>query len=713
MICCLNPDCSNPQNPDHHQLCQTCHTPLVPLLRNRFRVLRVLSDEGGFGRTYISEDIDKLNELCVVKQLAPKFQGTWSQKKATQLFSEEARRLQELGEHPQIPTLIAYFQQDNCLYLVQQFIDGQNLFNELKSRRIYKDWDIQSILLDLLPIIKFVHQHGVIHRDIKPENIIRRKTDGRLTLIDFGSSKQLTAQVQRKNGTSIGSHGYSPIEQIRDGKAYPASDLFSLGATCFHLLTGISPFQLWMEYGYAWVENWQQYLRFPLSSDLSEIIDKLLQKEIDSRYQSADEVIRDLMKKHNHILPAAKHKIIKSPRKNSQPHSSKYTWVRNLIFIFGIVVSFALVESGYREFRKLKTNFSFSWSQPRNSPPTFATSEKNLSLVNTFSGHKSKVLSVVMSPNDKLIISAGDCEKSNNSLCHNIKLWDIITGKEIASLQGHSQNVNAVAITPNGKALVSASDDKTIKIWNLQTNQLIHTLKSHTDAIHSLAISSNGKILVSASDDKTIKVWNLITGKLIRTLIGHKYWVRSVDISPDGVTLASGSFDKTIKLWNLNQEAPILNLATSSQTVIAVAFSPNGKILASSSRDSVSADRRYRTIKLWNLQTLKEIRTLMVEDNSVNTIAFSPDGKILASAGRNISEEQIYHTIKLWNVATGEEILTLTGHSNAVTSLAFSADGKFLVSGGEDNLIKIWQIPVNDDKNFPRRVLVLDKNKFR
>ncbi|MFM8008481.1 MAG: protein kinase domain-containing protein, partial [Dolichospermum sp.] len=188
MICCLNPDCLNPQNPDDHQVCQSCQTPLVALLRNRFRVLRLLSNEGGFGRTYIAEDIDKLNELCVIKQLAPKFQDTWLHKKAIQLFSDEAQRLQQLGEHPQIPTLIAYFQQNNCLYLVQQFIDGQNLLDELKSRKVYKDWEIESILLDLLPVIKFVHQNGVIHRDIKPENIIRRQSDRRLTLIDFGSS---------------------------------------------------------------------------------------------------------------------------------------------------------------------------------------------------------------------------------------------------------------------------------------------------------------------------------------------------------------------------------------------------------------------------------------------------------------------------------------------------------------------------------------------
>ncbi len=678
MICCLNPDCSNPQNPDNYQVCQSCQTPLVALLRNRFRVIRLLSNEGGFGRTYIAEDIDKLNELCVIKQLAPKFQGTWSQKKAIQLFSEEAKRLQQLGEHPQIPTLIAYFQQNNCLYLVQQFIDGQNLLNELNSRKVYRDWDIQSILLDLLPIIKFVHQHGVIHRDIKPENIIRRQSDGRLILIDFGSSKKLTVRVQGKNGTSIGSHGYSPIEQIRDGKAYPASDLFGLGATCFHLLTGISPFQLWIEHGYSWVENWQKYLRFPVNKELLEIMDKLLQKEIQNRYQSADEVMRDLMKKHTLMLPEASSKINKLPAKYSQISYTKKFLLRNFIFLFGLIIFFTLGEFCYREFHKFNSDFSFNLNQPQKT-------EQYLSLVNTFSGHKSKVLSVVISPDGKLIISGGDCQENNDTKCYgNLKIWDVITGKEIRTLDGHSQNVNALAISADGKILASGSDDQTIKIWNLQTNQLIHTLTDHTDAIHSLVITADGKTLVSASDDQTIKVWDLITGKLIRTLTAHKSWVRSVDINPNGVTLASGSFDKTIKLWNIHQQQPIQTLTTSSQTVIAVAFSPDGKILASSSRD--------RTLKLWNLQTLTLIRTISVENNNINTIAFSPNGKILASAGRSTLGDTNYYTLKIWNVATGEEIITLIGHGNNITSLSFSTDGKFLVSGNEDNLIKLWQV---------------------
>ncbi len=297
MVCCINPDCSNPPNPDSNKFCQTCSFPLVTLLLNRFRVVRVISGEGGFGRTYLGEDTHKLNETCVIKQLAPKMQGSWALKKAVELFEEEAKFLQKLGEHPQIPALIAYFEQDNFLYLVQQFVEGDNLLWELQQNGKYDESHIRKLLKELLPVLKYLHQRKVIHRDIKLQNIMRRKSDGHLILIDFGVSKQLTATIHTQMGTMIGSQGYSPIEQMKDGEAYPTSDLFALGATCFHLLSGIHPFNLWVENGYAWVDDWRQHLTNPVSRELGDILDKLLKRDFQQRYQSADDVIRDLTPK--------------------------------------------------------------------------------------------------------------------------------------------------------------------------------------------------------------------------------------------------------------------------------------------------------------------------------------------------------------------------------------------------------------------------------
>ncbi len=676
MICCINPDCPNPLNLEGKKFCQTCSTRIVPLLRNRFRVIRVLSDEGGFGRTYLSEDIDKLNERCVIKQLAPKFQGSWAQKKAMELFQAEAKRLQELGEHPQIPTLLAYFEQDGCLYLVQQFIDGHNLLKELQLRKSYSYQEIKQILIDLLPTLKFIHDRGVIHRDIKPENIIRCQTDGRLNLIDFGSSKQLTAKVQNKIGTSIGSHGYSPIEQIRDGKAYPSSDLFGLGATVFHLLTGISPFALWMEYGYGWVTDWRQYLKSPISNELDWILDKLLKKEIQQRYQSVDEVIGDLTQKPVVQVPAANRYSTVKPPPTQTPSFPKHIVLRNLFLTGGVILLLGLGDVWYKQSRRLESSLSSSLNQPKINPDSREAilrhpspiSFGNFSNSETLNGFHNSVLSVAISPDGNTIASNSD---------RAIKVWNLATGEEIYTLIGHSNRVNVLAISPDGQKLVSGSEDKTVKVWNLNTGRKIRTLVGHSDSVHALAITPDGKTLVDGSDDNTIKVWNLDTGRKIHTLTGHSFWVRSVAISPDGKIIASGSFDNTIKLWYLATGEEIRTLIGHSQTVTSVAISPDGKMLASGSRD--------QTIKLWNLTNGQQLRTLSGHSKTVTSLVFSADGKTLASGSRD-------QTIKLWNLDTGKQIRTLVGHSQTVTSLALGLDGKTLVSGSEDNTIKIWRV---------------------
>ncbi|MDB9538156.1 serine/threonine-protein kinase [Anabaenopsis arnoldii] len=261
------------------------------VLRNRYQPLKPLGG-GGFAKTYLAVDIDKLNSECVIKQLAPQTQGTAGLQKATALFLQEAQQLQQLGEHPQIPALLAYFAEDNRLYLIQQFIEGENLLTELANQGIFNEAKIRKLLQDLLPVLQVIHSQGIIHRDIKPENIMRRRSDGKLILIDFGASKQLQGTV--KTGTNIGTFGYSAVEQMQDGTVYPASDLYSIGATCFHLLTGIHPWELWREDGYGWVKQWRNYVKQAVTLELGQILDKLLHKDAQFRYHSAEEVLQDL-----------------------------------------------------------------------------------------------------------------------------------------------------------------------------------------------------------------------------------------------------------------------------------------------------------------------------------------------------------------------------------------------------------------------------------
>ena len=720
MLCCLNPDCPNPHNPDGIRYCQSCSATLKPLLRGHYRITGVLSDEGGFGRTYLAEDLDKLNELGVVKQLAPKVHGTWALNKAIELFKQEAKRLQELGRNQRIPTLLAYFEEDNYLYLVQEFVDGLNLFKELQQRSKYSEIEIRELLLDLLPVLKFIHERGVVHRDLKPQNIIRRQFDNKLVLIDFGASKQLTATVQTKPGTTIGSFGYSPIEQIQGGEVCPASDFFSLGATCFHLLSGIPPFHLWTQQGYGWVTTWRQHIDTHLSDDLALVIERLLKKDIEERYQSADEIIRDLTvpspvppptqiptraSTHHTNTPTNisnlqtssspwKVKLFSALRrqKSNQSHSQRISTIASSLnlskrelklilqwFIAAAILLFGLVGSqiyGY-------VRYGFLISNPMFLIASFPSSSY---LQNTLNGHSKSVASVAYNPNGQILASG--------SYDNTIKLWNLTKNKEIRTFKGHSAWVAGVAITPNNRSLVSSSYDNTIKLWNLVNGKPIRTFKGHSDSVGTLLVTKDGKTIISGSFDHTIKLWNLKSGEEIRTLSGHSSKVSAIAISPDNKMLVSGSDDQTIKIWNLLTGKLIRTLEAHQGKVSSVAISPDGKTFVSGSHD--------KTIKLWNLETGEEIRTF-VRDVSrdskghsewVSCLAISPDGNILASGSGD-------RTIKLWSLVTGEEIETLKGHSGYITSLSFSPAidrenipyQQTLSSGAMgDNTIKVWQM---------------------
>ena len=233
---CLNPNCLN-QNPPNTNFCQKCGSKL--LLAERYRAVKIIG-KGGFGRTFKAVDEFKPSQpFCVIKQFFPEGQGTQNLEKAAELFAQEAVRLESLGKHPQIPELLAFFTQDNRQYLIQELIEGKNLQQELETVGQFNETQIWELLNDLLPVLEFIHSQQVIHRDIKPENIIRQlnssQKKGELVLVDFGAAKYTTPNTLAVTGTVIGSAGYAAPEQAM-GKAIFASDIYSLGVTCIHLL---------------------------------------------------------------------------------------------------------------------------------------------------------------------------------------------------------------------------------------------------------------------------------------------------------------------------------------------------------------------------------------------------------------------------------------------------------------------------------------------
>ncbi|MEP0858640.1 SUMF1/EgtB/PvdO family nonheme iron enzyme [Trichocoleus sp. DQ-U1] len=289
MSYCLNPACQKCQNSHNDKFCKNCGTKLV--LLGRYRALAPLG-QGGFGRTFRAIDEAKPSKpACVIKQFFPIQQGTDTANKAAKLFHQEAVRLEELGNHPQIPELLAHFEEENRQYLVQQFINGQNLAHILEQQGAFSETEIRSLLADLLRVLEFVHSKQVIHRDIKPENIIRRQVDNQLVLVDFGAAKFATRTALARTGTVIGDFRYIAPEQAV-GKGVFASDLYSLGVTCIHLLTNVEPLELFDTDEDAWV--WQNYLQNSVSDELRSILDKMIQRGAKRRYQSAEDVINAL-----------------------------------------------------------------------------------------------------------------------------------------------------------------------------------------------------------------------------------------------------------------------------------------------------------------------------------------------------------------------------------------------------------------------------------
>ncbi len=308
-IYCTRSGCPRPQNnfadlddsatlkSVQQKYCTSCGMPLI--LGGRYLPLKLLG-QGGFGAAFLARDrYTPKMRWCVVKQFKPAGNLTASELEIAQkLFEREAEVLEEIGnKHDQIPDLFAFFEltvpglqaaQDSFFYLVQEFIDGQNLEEELAKKGKFSQAEVMEVLQAILSVLQFVHDHGSIHRDIKPSNIMRDR-HGKLYLLDFGAVKQVTKAVGTASNKSTGiySMGFAPPEQMAGGEVYPSTDLYALAVTAVTLLTGKEATQLFDAYSNRL--NWRS--QASVSNAFADLLDRMLISAPNQRFQSAQQVI--------------------------------------------------------------------------------------------------------------------------------------------------------------------------------------------------------------------------------------------------------------------------------------------------------------------------------------------------------------------------------------------------------------------------------------
>ena len=632
------------------------------ILQDRYKIVAPIG-KGGMGSVYRARDLRLRTEVALKETL-------FSDDAYRRAFEHEAQILARL-RHQALPRVIDHFMEGHGQFLVMEFIHGEDLGNQLVrlGQRFATPPALPMILRwadQLLDALQYLHSRPlpVYHRDIKPKNL-KLTPSYEIILLDFGLARGgMTVSIDPSAGTLAPAQEkkiygftppYAPIEQMRDGEPDARSDLYSLAATIYHLLTASLPSDAMVRM--AKLINGQPDPLRPIRdtaphvpAPIAELFQRALAVTIDDRPRSAREM-REELARLRVLAPAVEllQHPAAAPQPESQPAPANDT-----------PHAVAVPHAGAASFPGAITP---SITEPLAGPSATPTGTL-LRMLTT----GSPIRSLAFSPTGGLLAAGYDD--------HTVGLWRLSDYAHLATLKGHTSSVRGVRFAPVGGLLATASDDETVRLWRVSDGAFQRMLRVPACSIECIAFSPDGSLLAVGGWGGAITLVDVREERLNVVDNLPAPFIHSVAFSPDGDLLAAGGYDGAVYLWQVTDHQPAAPLGGFTTFIHSVAFSPDGLWLAASSGGSV---------RVWRIHDRRPIDLLQGHTGPVHGIAFSPDSRTLATASEDKS-------VRLWRTSDWTLIPIPLDHRSGVASLAYSPDGATLATGSHDGRICLWNM---------------------
>jgi WD40 repeat protein/predicted Ser/Thr protein kinase len=659
-----------------------------------YRVLEQIGP-GGMGIVYKALRIST-NQIVALKVIRPdRLLGLPAEqrRKTIERFITEAQAAAQL-EHDNIVKVYEVGEQAGRPFYSMRYVDGSSLHELIQAGPL--DGKVAAAYMEQVArAIHEAHRYGILHRDISPHNVmVDAKTD-RALVTDFGLAKLLQAEPgaatgsMTESGAVMGKPPYMSPEQAQNSAGVTvASDVYSLGATLYALLTGRPPFRAdtpaaILKKVIEEDPTSPRMLQPLIPRDLETIALKCLEKEPEQRYASAAELADDMRRYLSGEPIEARavgrlEKAAKWARRNPVVSSLATTAV--LLLVSGSTGT-------YLKFRDAKANEKKAQEKEQlaNNRATELNEQK-----------KEVIYQLALSD---LLLSQSNFNNHDSELARDrlarvppeLRNWEWYYLQRrfsggIFALRGHTRAVRAAKFSADGSRIVTVSADGTARVWNARTGSSVLTLMQQSVEVNSVAFSPDGSKIVTGNGfayygtvgDRSgaVCLWDARTGRRIRELKAHygaKVW--AIEFSPDGSRIVSGSLDGTACVWDAHTGGLCFRLKRQSSEVRSVAFSPDGSRIAAAIADG--------TVRIWDVRTGSDILAFKAHRDVAESVAFSADGSRIVTGGWD-------KTARIWDARTGSRLLELNGHSDRVTSVAFSPDTLHVVTGSLDKTGRVW-----------------------